>query len=55
MSHHIPDQTGETNEDQNPFAPKVPHETTTGERIARYAVWIGFVVASVVGIWFTRS
>ncbi len=51
MSNH----NNEPADEMNPFAPKVPVPVTPGERIARYAVWIAFLGASVAGIWFTRS
>ncbi len=51
MAHPNIDPTDET----NPFAPKTPIEVTKGERVARYLVWIGFIVASAVGIWLAKA
>ena len=54
--HNQPhDHQDHQNENHNPFAPREPIEATAGERIARYAVWIAFIGASVAGIWFARS
>ncbi len=51
MAHPNIDPTDET----NPFAPKTPIKVTKGERVARYLVWIGFIVASAVGIWLAKA